>query len=248
MNTCARNQLFPGYGLSEEMSDRYALMWSGGKDSALALDRARRAGIDVARLITFYDAGSGRIRFHATRVEVLEAQAAAIGVELRAIPTTWPEMESALVMELASIREQGFAGVVFGDIHLADVRAWYEDRVVAAGLRHVEPIWGETPPALLSEFIASGGRAVVTCVDLARLNETWLGRVTDSSFAHDIVMCGVDACGENGEFHTFAFAGPAFARPLSWDPGERRREGGFVQLDVELSATPAIRDLPPASR
>ena len=142
------------------MSGRYALMWSGGKDSALALDRASRAGIEVVRLISFYDSATRRVRFHSTRVEMLEAQAAAIGLGLRAIPTSWPEMEANLRYELLLLREEGFTGVVFGDIHLADVRAWYEDRVRANRLEHVEPLWGEPPNLLLAEFISSGGRAV----------------------------------------------------------------------------------------
>jgi uncharacterized protein (TIGR00290 family) len=207
-------------------------MWSGGKDSALALDRARRSGLDVARLISFYDPATGRVRFHATRVSMLDAQAAAIGVELRAIATSWPDMEACLRRELVSLREEGFAGVVFGDIHLADVRAWYETRVVAAGLEHVEPIWGEPPPALLAEFISRGGRAVLTCVELAKLDESWLGRVTDEQFATDIQKTGVDACGENGEYHSFAFDGPVFNQPVEWTAGERRLDGGFAQLDL----------------
>jgi uncharacterized protein (TIGR00290 family) len=224
------------------VGERYALMWSGGKDSALALDRSRRAGLEVERLVNFYDSASGRVRFHATRVEVLKAQAAAIGIELRAIATTWPEMESALRLELLALRDEGFEGVVLGDIHLADVRAWYEDRVHAAGLRHVEPIWGEAPATLLSEFISSGGRAVVTCVELARLDESWLGRVTDEAFGAEIERTGVDPCGENGEFHTFAFAGPVFQTPLNWRPGERRLDAGFAQLDVELTEAAGSKD------
>ena len=211
---------------------RYALMWSGGKDSALALHRARRSGLDVARLISFYDSATRRVRFHATRVEMLEAQAASVEVELHAIPTSWPEMEASLGRELASLRDDGFTGVIFGDIHLADVRDWYETRVVAAGLEHVEPIWGEPPPDLLSEFISSGGRAVLTCVELSKLDESWLGRVTDEQFAADIDKTGVDACGENGEYHSFAFAGPVFKRPVSWMAGGRRLDGGFAQLDL----------------
>lgn len=214
------------------MNGAYALMWSGGKDSALALDRARRAGIEVARLISFYDSATRRVRFHATRVEMLEAQATAIGLPLRAIATSWPGMEGALRGELSSLREEGFAGVVFGDIHLADVRAWYEQRVTAAGLEHLEPIWGEPPAALLGEFVSSGGRAVITCVDLARLKEAFLGRVIDESFPGDIAATGVDVCGENGEFHSFAFAGPVFGRPVAWAAGERRQEAGFAQLDL----------------
>jgi uncharacterized protein (TIGR00290 family) len=207
-------------------------MWSGGKDSALALDRAGRRGLEVTRLLSFYDSTTRRIRFHATRVEMLEAQAAAVGIGLRAIPTTWAEMEANLEHELGSLRDEGFAGVVFGDIHLADVRAWYEDRVTAAGLEHVEPIWGEPPGLLLDEFVASGGRAVLTCVDLAKLDEAWLGRIIDERFASEIGTTRADPCGENGEYHSFAFAGPMFKKPLAWVAGERRLDSGFAQLDL----------------
>ncbi len=215
------------------MTDKsYALMWSGGKDSALALDRATRAGIQVVRLISFYDSETRRVRFHATRVEMLEAQARAIGIELHAIPTSWREMEANLVRKLGSLSADGFDGVVLGDIHLADVRAWYEQRVTAAGLEHVEPIWGEPPQALLDEFISSGGRAVLTCVELAKLDESWLGRITDMTFASEIAKTGVDACGENGEYHSFAFAGPVFTQSVRWVAGDRRLDSGFAQLDL----------------
>ena len=211
-------------------------MWSGGKDSALALGRAFTSGIVVDRLLSLYDSGTRRVRFHATRVEMLEAQAAAIGIDLHAIPTTWPEMETSLGQELSSLREEGFSGVVFGDIHLADVRAWYEDRVTAAGLKHVEPIWGEAPQLLLDEFVSLGGRAVITCVELAKLDESWLGRVIDERFASELATTGIDACGENGEYHSFAFDGPVFKRPVSWAAGERRLDSGFAQLDLTEGA------------
>jgi len=206
-------------------------MWSGGKDSALALDRVRQR-LDVARLVSFYDSTTRRVRFHATRVEMLEAQAAAIGIGLHAIPTTWAEMEANLCRELSSLHEEGFTGVVFGDIHLADVRAWYELRVTAAGLEHVEPIWGEPPELLLGEFVASGGRAVITCVDVTKLDEGWLGRIIDERFASEIGATGADRCGENGEYHSFAVAGPIFKKPLAWVAGERRLDSGFAQLDL----------------
>ena len=218
------------------MSGRHALMWSGGKDSALALDRATKDGIGIVRLISFYDRATRRVRFHSTRVEMLEAQSAAIGIDLHAISTTWPEMEVSLRHELSSLRAEGFSGVVFGDIHLADVRAWYEERVTAAGLSHIEPIWGEPPHILLDEFVSSGGRAVITCVELAKLDDSWLGRVIDDRFASEIATTGVDACGENGEYHSFAFAGPVFKEPLSWTAGERRLDSGFAQLDLTEGA------------
>lgn len=215
------------------MGHRFALMWSGGKDSALALQRARAEGMDVSLLLNFHDRDSGRVRFHATPVAMLHEQAAAIGVELRTVGTTWPQMDVALREELDLLRGEGFTGVVFGDIHLADVRAWYEYRVTAAGLEHIEPLWGDASADLLAEYVNTGGRAVVTCVDLKALDESWLGRSIDRTFIADIATVAVDACGENGEYHSFAFDGPIFRRPVSWSAGERRSDGSFIQLDLE---------------
>lgn len=219
------------------MSDKYALMWSGGKDSALALQRATAAGTPVTRLITFYDGATRRVRFHATRTEMIQAQADAVGIELSAIGTAWPDMEGRLTKELAALRSEGFVGVVFGDIHLADVREWYESRVKAAGLQHIEPLWGDDPARLVREFVESGGRAVITCVDLGRLDSSWLGRIIDEGFLDEIAATQVDPSGENGEFHSFAFQGPSFPRPVGWRAGEMRSEPGFAQLDLVPATT-----------
>jgi uncharacterized protein (TIGR00290 family) len=216
----------------------YALMWSGGKDSALALHRARRSGLDIRRLVSFYDSDTGRVRFHGTRVDMLRAQAAAAGLEIHAIGTAWSEMEARLAAELAALKREGFTGVVLGDIHLADVREWYESRVRAAGLEHVEPLWGEPPAQLLSEFVRIGGRAVLSCVDLTKLDRAWLGRIIDETFVEQIGATGVDACGENGEFHSYAFAGPMLSRPIPWRLGEERADDRFVQVDVLFDADP----------
>jgi len=208
-------------------------MWSGGKDSTLAFLRARARGLAVTRLLSFHDGATDRVRFHATRTSLIRAQAEAIGVELRQVPTAWADYEPAFKGALAELRADGFAGVIFGDIHLADVRAWYEERVRAAGLEHVEPLWGERPAALLAEFVAGGSRAVITCCEVAKLDERWLGRVIDERFVRDIADVGIDPSGENGEYHSFAFSGPLFRTPVGWRAGERRRDGGFIQLDLE---------------
>lgn len=210
-------------------------MWSGGKDSALALMRARANGLDVAQLLNIYDPESDRVRFHATRRELIQAQADAIGIELRQLGVAWAGYEPAFRSMLDTLRDEGFRGVVFGDIHLADVRAWYEDRVRAAGLEHVEPIWGEPPGRLVAEFVASGSRAVITCCERPKLGDEWLGRLIDERFLDEIGATGIDPAGENGEYHSFTFAGPLFREPLRWRPGARRAEGAFVQLDIELA-------------
>jgi uncharacterized protein (TIGR00290 family) len=188
--------------------------------------------MEIGALLNFVDGASGRVRFHATRRELIAAQAAAAGIPLRQHATSWAEFDGVFRGALAQLVADGFAGVIFGDIHLADVRAWYEERVRAAGLEHVEPIWGNDPAALLREFVTGGGRAVVTCCEVAKLDERWLGRTIDDRFAAEIATAGIDVCGENGEYHSFAFAGPVFRSPVPWTAGARRTEGGFVQLDL----------------
>jgi uncharacterized protein (TIGR00290 family) len=210
----------------------YAVMWSGGKDSALAFTRARARGLEIGALLNFVDASSGRVRFHATRAELIAAQATAARVALRQYATTWGDLEDAFRRALRQLLADGFAGVIFGNIHLADVRAWYEKRVRGADLEHVEPIWGEPPSALLREFVGGGGRAVLTCCELGKLDERWLARIIDERFVTDIATAGVDVCGENGEYHSFAYAGPAFREAVAWRPGSRRSDGVFVQLDL----------------
>jgi uncharacterized protein (TIGR00290 family) len=207
-------------------------MWSGGKDSALALWRARQRGLQVEWLVNVYDRATERVRFHATPLAAIAQQAEAAGVSLFSVPTDWETFDGSLRETYAALAEQGCRGVVFGDIHLADVRAWYEERTRAAGLDHVEPLWGESPAALLAEFVAIGGRAVLTCIETAKLDPSWLGRVIDERFVRDIATLAVDPCGENGEYHSFAYSGPFFNADIPWRAGERRDDGRFAQLDV----------------
>ncbi|HZP94760.1 MAG TPA: diphthine--ammonia ligase [Candidatus Limnocylindria bacterium] len=209
-------------------------MWSGGKDSALALLRARAKGLEVARLVNFYDPASGRVRFHATRRELIQEQADAIGVELAQYATAWERYEATFRTMLDELGRDGFTGLAFGDIHLADVRAWFEDRVRAAGLAHLEPIWGERSADLLREFVASGSRAIVTCVERSKLDERWLGRIIDERFVREIASEPIDPAGENGEYHSFTFSGPLFRGPVTCRPGATRTDGDFAQLDLEL--------------
>ena len=210
-------------------------MWSGGKDSALALWRARRSGLQVDWLVNVHDRATRRERYHATPVEAIAHQADAAGVPLVRVPTDWETFDASLRDAFAALVRQGCCGVVFGDIHLADVRAWYEERTRAAGLEHVEPLWGEAPAALLAEFVAIGGRAIVTCIETTKLDDAWLGRVIDADFVRDITPTGIDPCGENGEYHSFAYGGPFFRRPVAWRAAERRDDGRFAQLDITLT-------------
>lgn len=213
----------------------WAISWSGGKDSMLALDRAVRAGLDVRYLVSLYDPHSGRVRFHGTTLELLGRQAAALGRELLALAAPWDRFDQIFQDGLDSLSRRGVRGLIFGNIHLADVRAWYEMRVLAHGLRHHEPLWGEPPAVLLREVIDRGYVARLVSVDTARLPGSWLGRALDAACADDLALhADVDPCGERGEYHTLVTDGPLFGRPLSVQPGVTHADGHFLLLDVEL--------------
>ena len=133
---------------------------------------------------------------------------------------------------LTNLRREGYVGVVLGDIHLADARAWSERHVMAAGLKHIEPRWGESPADLVREFVGSGGRAVITCVDSSQLDSSWLGRIIDDHFVDEISSVGIDPSAENGDYNSFAFASPMFREPVAWRHGDVRSDSRFSQLDV----------------
>ncbi|HEX9414974.1 MAG TPA: hypothetical protein VF916_15835, partial [Ktedonobacterales bacterium] len=221
---------------------RYAVCFSGGKDSMLALDRAVRAGLCVARLATLYDAASERVRFHAVPIAVMRAQAAALSLPLSLYPTTPATFEGVFLSALDELRSEGFGGLIFGDIHLADVRAWYEERVRAAGLEHVEPIWGEPPGQLAREVLVRGYTAILTCIEEAKTELAWLGQQLSPQLIAAFERRGIDPCGEYGEYHTLVTDGPLFRAPLPVRFGavhidrDPYTQGRFRQVDVQLHA------------
>jgi diphthine-ammonia ligase len=222
--------------------DRYAVCFSGGKDSMLALDRAMRAGLHVARLVTLYDAASERVRFHAVPIAVMRAQAAALALPISLYPTTPATFETNFLSGLDTLRSEGIDGLIFGDIHLADVRAWYEERVRAAGLEHVEPLWGEPSGQLAREVLACGYTAVLTCIEEAKTEPAWLGQVLSPELIVAFERRGIDPCGEYGEYHTLVTDGPLFHAPLPVRIGpvhvdrDPHTQGRFRQVDVQLHA------------
>lgn len=205
---------------------RYAVSWSGGKDSTLALDRARRAGLEVAALCTIYEGNSGRVRFHGVPVGLIEEQALALGLPLLAARTHPDDYEAVFLRLFGGLRDQGIDGVVFGNIHLAEIRGWFEERTRALGLAHEEPLWGTPTSELAAEVIQRGFRPLVVSVDLARSDPDWLGRPFDDDLVADLAARpGLDLCGERGEYHTFVWDGPGFRRPA------RFRRAGLMELE-----------------
>lgn len=208
-------------------------MSSGGKDSTLALDRARREGLDVRILANLYDRASGRVRFHGVRAPLIAQQAEALGLTCLQSATGADDFDTEFETLLTTLRQRGCDGVVFGNIHLADVREWYETRVRAAGLEHVEPLWGEPPIELVYEVIERGYRALIVGVDVHRGAAAFLGKELDADIVTELGIAeGLDPAGERGEYHTFVYDGPAFTAPVPVRPGEVREANGHRQLDL----------------
>lgn len=190
--------------------------FSGGKDSCLALWRAQRQGIDVRTLLAMFEESGKRSRSHAIPLALIERQAQALGMQLTARSASWQSYEQVFTSTLRELRATGHALAVFGDIDLQAHRDWEEKVCAAAGLTAVLPLWHQDRRALAEEVIASGFRAVVVCVDRRHLGPEFCGRQYDASFLADL-PAQVDACGENGEFHTFVYDGPNFAQAVEFE-------------------------------
>ncbi len=218
---------------AEPVRERCVVAWSGGKDSMLALDRAVRGGMDVRWLLNLYDRESGRVRFHGVRRELIALQAERLGLELVQRATSPADFEDVFLDALAALVDAGAGAIIFGNIHLADVRAWYEVRTVAAGLRHLEPLWGEAPAALVAEVLYRGYRACLTGVDLSRGSRAWVGRELDGGLAAEIAgRPRVDPAGEHGEFHTFVFDGPLFDAAIDIVTGPTHEADSHLLIDL----------------
>ena len=219
---------------------RTLLAWSSGKDSAWALHVLRqRNDVSVAGLLTTMNQAANRVAMHAVRDELVRAQADALGLPLVTVPIPSPcsndEYERAMETAMRTAKENGIAAVAFGDLYLEDVRRYREERLSATGIAPLFPLWGRDTRELSREMVRSGLRACITCVDPSRLDRSFAGRVYDEQFLGDLPD-GVDPCGENGEFHSFAFDGPMFAAAIPIAGGEVVERDGFVFADVTLRA------------
>jgi uncharacterized protein (TIGR00290 family) len=214
--------------------------WSSGKDSALALHEVLRSGdVEVVGILTTVTSAFGRVSMHGVRESLLDRQTEALGLRGWKVPIPSPcpndvyEREMARV--LGEIQELGVSAVVFGDLFLEDIRQYREAKLAQIGMRGIFPLWGRRTDQLAREMIAVGIRATLTCIDPKRLDRTFAGRSFDAALL-DALPEGVDPCGENGEFHTFASASPAFTSPIAIEVGEVVDRDGFVFADVVPAA------------
>ena len=222
------------------------LSWSGGKDCLMALARLRAdpAWQPVA-LLTTLTRRFDRVSMHGIRHDVLRAQAEALGLPLIECVLDWPssndayETAMAAALQEAQTRFPGVRHCAFGDLFLADVRAYREAQLARAHWEGVFPLWGIDTREQAQCFICEGHRAVLTCVDTSQLAASFSGRDFDAALLADL-PARVDPCGERGEFHTLSYAGPCFARPLRLERGESLlRDGRFQYTDFALRAPAA---------
>ena len=212
------------------------LAWSSGKDSAWALHAVRQSGdVEIVALLTTVNRTHQRVAMHAVRENLLEMQAAAAGLPLVKVPIPSPcsneVYEQAMSDAMARARAEAVSHVVFGDLFLEDIRAYREKQLATCGMTPLFPLWGIPTRQLTDEMLAGGLSAYLTCIDPRKLDRAFAGRRFDAALLGALPP-GVDPCGENGEFHSFANAGPMFRREIPVAPGEIVERDGFVFADL----------------
>ncbi len=214
------------------------LAWSGGKDSTLALERLLgHSEWRVVALVTTVTSGYDRVAIHGVRRSILRRQVDALGLPL--IEAEIPPQSNNATYEAAFagalVRARAISDVdaiAFGDLYLADVRAYREAMLARLGWRGVFPLWGEDTSRLARYFIARGYRAILSCVDTDQLDAAFCGRDFDERLLADFPV-QIDPCGENGEFHTCVHAGPIFHDAIALERGERvLRDARFQYVDL----------------
>ncbi len=212
--------------------------WSSGKDSAWMVHVLRQRGdVQIAGLLTTINESAQRVAMHAVRVDVLQAQADALGLPLWKIPIPSPcpneVYEQAMSEAVARAVGEGFTHVAFGDLFLEDVRRYREERLAGTGLTPLFPLFGSDTAALARGMIAGGLRARITCLNPKVIDRGFAGREFDAALLAELSPA-IDPCGERGEFHTCAYAGPMFSHELPIETGVTVERDGFVFTDLVI--------------
>ena len=218
------------------MRPKALIAWSSGKDSAWALHVVRQSGdYDVVGALTTVNDAFARVAMHGVRQQLLEMQIAAAGLRPVLVhipyPCTNDIYEQAMAAAVAQAKADGITHIIFGDLFLEDIRAYRVEKLKETGITPVFPLWLQPTDILAREMIAGGLQAHLATVDLKKLSADFAGRRFDTTLLGDL-PAGIDPCGENGEFHSFVFAGPMLARPISVRVGETVQRDGFAYADL----------------
>ena len=212
------------------------LSWSGGKDSAWALHLLRQSReFEVAALLTTVNEKFRRVAIHGFREDLLDRQAERAGLALWKIDLPFPcsneDYEARMSAACERAVHEGFTAVAFGDLFLEDIRAYRIAKLAGTGLEPIFPVWGIPTDRLAEEMIAAGLRARLTCVDPRKLPAEFAGCEWNRALLNDL-PAAVDPCGENGEFHSFCYAGPMFSSAIHVQTGERLLRDGFSYAEI----------------
>lgn len=215
-----------------------ALSWSSGKDAAWALHLLRQQGVDVSVLVTTVNREAGRVSMHGTRRSVLRLQAAQVDLPLVEVDLPWPctnEMyEFAFGSTVQGLKErEGITGIAFGDLYLADVRAYRQRILQPSGVEALFPLWGIRTDLLAQRMLRAGVEAFIAVLDPTKIDASYAGARWSDGLVRSLPP-SVDSCGENGEFHTIITDGPMFAAPITIYPGEVVEREGFVYTDFDV--------------
>jgi uncharacterized protein (TIGR00290 family) len=219
------------------VKERVVLSWSGGKDSTMAAYHLLASHkYEITALWTTVTEEFDRISMHGVRRELLEQQAASLGIPLQMmmIPKdcTNEIYEARMRETLGHFKTQGITKVAFGDLFLEDVRKYRDERLAQVGMSGLYPIWMRDTDELVRTFIGLGFRALLACVDTEAIDAAFAGREIDESLLADLPE-SADPCGEYGEYHSFVYAGPIFKRVIACKAGAAvRRTPRFNYCDI----------------
>jgi uncharacterized protein (TIGR00290 family) len=228
-----------GIHKEEPMKTRMIMSWSGGKDSAVALyELIRSNDFEIVALLTTVSEEYKRISHHGVREALLDAQAEAVGLPLAKVylpsnnshPCTNIVYEEIMGQVLDGYRAQGVTTVGFGDLFLADLRAWREKNLAQLEMKGVFPLWKRDTTALAQEIISLGFKAYLSCVE-GKVGPGFVGRPYDQQLLRDLPAT-VDPCGEYGEFHSFVYDGPIFKIPVAVNVGQTVIRDGRYYADL----------------
>jgi len=208
--------------------------WSGGKDSCLALYHAiQHDGIPKA-LLTMMTEGKERSRSHGLPIMVFKSQASSLGIPLVLRHSSWADYEETFLSAAREFRKEGVEYGVFGDIDLEPHLEWVERVCASASIQAYEPLWKRDRSELLNEFLSLGFKAMIIAVKQGTLDNDFLGQTLDHQVINDMKKAGIDASGENGEYHTVVLDGPIFSSPLNLEMGRQVIMDGYGFLDVSV--------------
>ncbi len=206
--------------------------WSGGKDSALALQKVLDdKELDVVSLLTTINEETLTSSIHSIPVEILSSQADSIGIPLYTVlfAKDLANYDDKMRETVDHFKKQGVTHFIFGDIFLADIKAYRENKLNPLGIEVVEPLWDKPSAEIIDEFIKSGIKSKIIVTQADKLDETFIGKDLDqntvNSFPDD-----VDICGENGEYHTFSYAGGLFKKEIKFSISRTNK----ISYDIKL--------------